>query len=115
MGPWERDKLVRLLAAHALQPEHITHVVATHGHPDHVGNLNLFTAAAVHVVGFSVYSKPDAYHDHDFKAGELFKIAPGIEVMPTPGHTLSCVRWVLIVNYLPCFNDVVVICNQRGS
>ena len=27
--------------------------VCTHGHPDHVGNNNLFTAAVQHIVGFS--------------------------------------------------------------
>lgn len=42
----------------------ITHVVCTHGHSDHVGNLNLFTKA-LHIVGQSI-SQGDEYIIHSF-------------------------------------------------
>ncbi|NXH30345.1 MBLC1 protein, partial [Myiagra hebetior] len=41
-GPWLRPHLPDLLATHGVTPAQVTHVVATHGHSDHVGNLNLF-------------------------------------------------------------------------
>lgn len=43
----------------------ITHVVCTHGHSDHVGNLNLFVNA-LHIVGQSV-SQKDHYFLHSFE------------------------------------------------
>ena len=52
------------LASHGLQPDNIDHVVCTHGHSDHVGNLNLFLNAR-HIVGFDVCQK-DLYTDHPF-------------------------------------------------
>ena len=51
LSPWDRDVLVQQLAKHGLSPADITHLVCTHGHPDHVGNNNLFVAAVQHVVG----------------------------------------------------------------
>ncbi|KAF1653134.1 Metallo-beta-lactamase domain-containing protein 1, partial [Eudyptes chrysocome] len=41
-GPWDRERLLELLAGQGLSPEAVTHVVCTHGHSDHVGNVNLF-------------------------------------------------------------------------
>ncbi|NXB16382.1 MBLC1 protein, partial [Rhagologus leucostigma] len=41
-GPWLRPHLPGLLAARGVAPADVTHVVVTHGHSDHVGNVNLF-------------------------------------------------------------------------
>ncbi|NXG60835.1 MBLC1 protein, partial [Hemiprocne comata] len=41
-GPWDHRRLLRLLATQGLSPDHVTHLVCTHGHSDHVGNINLF-------------------------------------------------------------------------
>lgn len=90
LGPWEGDRLKTLLQGQGLHPHDITVVVCTHGHPDHVGNLNLFTKSRVHIVGYSVYEE-DRYSMHPFDRGEAFRICQGIEVIPTPGHTLTCV------------------------
>ncbi|XP_072447561.1 metallo-beta-lactamase domain-containing protein 1-like [Chiloscyllium punctatum] len=46
-NPWDRDHLLRSLGAHGLEPEDVSLVVCTHGHSDHVGNLNLFPEATV--------------------------------------------------------------------
>ncbi|NWS25895.1 MBLC1 protein, partial [Polioptila caerulea] len=43
-GPWLRPHLPGLLRAQGVSPGDVTHVVVTHGHSDHVGNLNLFPA-----------------------------------------------------------------------
>ncbi|NXX24027.1 MBLC1 protein, partial [Podargus strigoides] len=41
-GPWDKPRLLRLLANEGVSPHDVTHVICTHGHSDHVGNLNLF-------------------------------------------------------------------------
>ncbi|NXQ29328.1 MBLC1 protein, partial [Alaudala cheleensis] len=43
-GPWLRPHLPGLLAARGVTPGDVTHVIVTHGHSDHAGNLNLFPA-----------------------------------------------------------------------
>ncbi|NWW83487.1 MBLC1 protein, partial [Climacteris rufus] len=43
-GPWMAQKLPKMLEAHGVTPGDVTHVVVTHGHSDHVGNINLFPA-----------------------------------------------------------------------
>ena len=47
----------------------------THGHPDHVGNNNLFTGAeVVHVMGHSIHTADTYNVDIDFKAGDVMEI-----------------------------------------
>ena len=48
-----------------VRPEDIHYVVCTHGHPDHVGNINLFTKAML-IMGYSIQFE-DQYFLHDFK------------------------------------------------
>ncbi|NXK44096.1 MBLC1 protein, partial [Chauna torquata] len=43
-GPWGRERLLAELAAAGASPAAVTHVLCTHGHPDHVGNLHLLSA-----------------------------------------------------------------------
>lgn len=90
LGPWESDRLKSLLQSQGLHPDDIDAVVCTHGHPDHVGNLNLFTRSKVHIVGFSVYEE-DRYSMHPFDRGTPYSLGDNIQVIPTPGHTLTCV------------------------
>ncbi|NXM71782.1 MBLC1 protein, partial [Serilophus lunatus] len=77
-GPWDGPLLPQLLGAHGVTPGDITHVVVTHGHSDHVGNINLFPGAAVLGV----------YLPHGLDKGvPLVLDAAGVEVVATPGHT----------------------------
>ncbi|XP_030825667.1 metallo-beta-lactamase domain-containing protein 1-like, partial [Camarhynchus parvulus] len=46
-GPWLRPLLPGLLGAHGVAAEDVTHVVVTHGHSDHAGNVNLFPRATL--------------------------------------------------------------------
>lgn len=85
-SPWHREKLLEKLASMDIKPEGIDYVVSTHGHSDHVGNMNLFLNAK-HIVGFDI-NYEDLYFDHDFKGGEAYNIYKNqIVVIPTPGHT----------------------------
>ncbi|XP_072038008.1 metallo-beta-lactamase domain-containing protein 1-like [Amphiura filiformis] len=92
-NPWDRELIVRGLASHGLCADDIDHVVCTHGHSDHVGNLNLFLNAR-HIVGYDV-CQGDLYTDHPFSEGISLWIDDVVEVKPTPGHTHSDVSLIV--------------------
>lgn len=88
MTPWDGDLLLQRLHEHRLAPDDISWVVSTHGHSDHLGNNNLFLKAR-HIVGTNI-SQRNRYFIHDFTSAP-YPLSPTIEVVATPGHTLSCV------------------------
>ena len=67
-------------------------MVCSHGHSDHVGNLNLFLNAH-HFVG-SCMSHKNVYFIHDFDK-EPFILDNDIEVISTPGHTNTCISLIV--------------------
>ncbi|KFQ90568.1 Metallo-beta-lactamase domain-containing protein 1, partial [Nipponia nippon] len=86
-GPWDRDRLLELLAAQGLSPNSVTHVVCTHGHSDHAGNVNLFPAATL-AVGLDLSRGDGRYLPHGLAEGRPYVLHPaGLEVTATPGHT----------------------------
>ncbi|XP_064456670.1 uncharacterized protein LOC135367370 [Ornithodoros turicata] len=87
LSAWDRDFLSDSLSKRGLSCADINFVVCTHGHSDHVGNLNLFQTAT-HIVGRCV-SKGDAYQLDAFEKDGPFRIAEDLQVILTPGHTLS--------------------------
>ncbi|NXS50419.1 MBLC1 protein, partial [Balaeniceps rex] len=94
-GPWGRQRLLDLLAAQGLSPGDVTHVVCTHGHSDHVGNVNLFPAATL-LVGRDLSRGAGCYLPHPLAEGRPYVLHPGhLEVVATPGHTLSHVSVVV--------------------
>lgn len=121
MGPWEKDQLIDKLANLKIHPTDINILVCSHTHPDHIGNVNLFTEAQRHFLGTSVYTK-DEYDLNCFepigsytyqlnKKGSVsnreeasvevikyqnFDLDKNLIIEPTPGHTMECIS--LIVN-----------------
>jgi len=87
LSPWDKSVLLSGLAKHGLKKEDIEYVVCTHGHSDHIGNLNLFTEAT-QIVGYSV-CRGDQYYIHPFEMNMPYVIDDKVEVIPTPGHTGS--------------------------
>ena len=85
-GPHTQNTLIEKLSS-LLQKgcEDITHVVCTHGHSDHIGNLNLFQNAVVYL-GNDVLFPGKRYESHDFDEKSLV-INENIEILSTPGHT----------------------------
>ncbi len=73
----EETQIVKALARLNLRPEDIDLVVNTHSHLDHCGNNHIFARARI--------LSP--------KEGE--KIAPGVFVMETPGHSLDSISVVV--------------------
>lgn len=92
MTPWDGDLLLQRLHEHRLAPDDISWVVSTHGHSDHLGNNNLFLKAR-HIVGTNI-SQRNRYFIHDFTSAP-YRLSDTIEVVATPGHTLSCVSLVV--------------------
>ncbi|KAF8763731.1 Metallo-beta-lactamase domain-containing [Argiope bruennichi] len=83
---WDRLILEKELENRNVRVSDITHAVATHGHSDHIGNINLFTNAQ-HIVGQSISHK-DEYLLHSFEDSP-FNVTENIKIIGTPGHTLS--------------------------
>lgn len=71
-GPWDRDFLLLKLKEKDLGPGDVHVVVGTHGHSDHVGNLNLFPKALI-IVGYDI-SEGDTYHSNRLAEGQAFTI-----------------------------------------
>ena len=85
-SPWDRELVIQRLQEHGLNPADVTHVVCTHGHVDHVGNLNLFTMAT-QMVSRDIVRDGDRYITHELTDDNPFSISKNITVIPTPGHT----------------------------
>ncbi|NXC11126.1 MBLC1 protein, partial [Orthonyx spaldingii] len=95
-GPWLRPLLPELLRAQGVAPGDVTHVVVTHGHSDHAGNINLFPGATL-LVGFDLSRGEGLYLPHGLARGAPLVLHPGhLEVTPTPGHTRAHVSLVAL-------------------
>lgn len=92
LTPWDAASLMEALKERDLTPDSFTHVICTHGHSDHIGNLNQFLKATL-IVGKCV-SRKDVYFLDAFDEGS-FKITDDIIVTPTPGHTLADVSVIV--------------------
>ncbi|XP_061565912.1 metallo-beta-lactamase domain-containing protein 1 [Cololabis saira] len=84
-GPWGRDSLLQALGRRGVQPRDVHVVVGTHGHSDHVGNLNLFPEALT-VVGCDV-SQGDRYLSSGLGEGQVYRLDDHVSIVPTPGHS----------------------------
>lgn len=88
-SPRDKGRLLEKLTHHNIAPEDVNFIVCTHGHVDHVGNLNLFPNA-VHMVSHDILQEQDIYTDlpENFKEGVPYSIeGDSIQVICTPGHT----------------------------
>jgi len=92
-GPGDGEEIIERLRAEQLGPADVDHVVCTHGHSDHVGNLALFPDATL-IVSHDV-SRRNVYFAHPFAAGQPYRIDDGVEVIATPGHTSQDVSVVV--------------------
>lgn len=89
MTAWDGDRILKELEHNSVDPKNINYVVCTHGHSDHIGCNYLFTNAERHVVGKCI-SKRDQYLEYDWD--QPFQlVGTEIQIVCTPGHTLSCV------------------------
>ncbi|XP_041634647.1 metallo-beta-lactamase domain-containing protein 1 isoform X2 [Cheilinus undulatus] len=71
-GPWDKDFLIGALEKRDMDPGHVQVVVGTHGHSDHVGNLNLFPHALM-IIGYDV-SEGETYRPNKLSEGETYVI-----------------------------------------
>ena len=88
-SPRDKERLLEKLKQHSISPQEINYVVCTHGHVDHVGNLNLFDNA-VQMVSHDILQEQDIYTDlpENFKEGAPYCIdGENVQVVCTPGHT----------------------------
>ena len=96
-SPRDKRRLLEKLKEHNIAPEEVSYVVCTHGHVDHVGNLNLFSNA-VHMVSHDILQERDVYVDppENFNKGAPHCIdSDNVQVISTPGHTHADVSVVV--------------------
>lgn len=88
-SPRDKQRLLEKLKEHNIAPEEVNYVVCTHGHVDHVGNLNLFSNAIL-MVSHDILQEQDVYVDppENFNKGAPYCIdRENVQVITTPGHT----------------------------
>lgn len=96
-GPWNSKKLTSLIEQAGFQLNEVQFVVGTHGHSDHIGNLNLFPDAKF-IVGYDI-SKGNIYESFDFrKESAEYHISDDVKIIPTPGHMHNDVSVVVRSN-----------------
>ncbi len=78
----DRSRIIDPLAALGVRLEAVTDVILSHHHPDHTINVALFPNARVHD-HWAIYEK-DVWHS---RPADGFVVAPGVELLETPGHT----------------------------
>lgn len=85
-GAWQKEKILeKLCQNNVIDTSEINVVVGTHGHSDHVGNLNLFPCAK-QIVGYDI-NIGDCYEENDLSKGSAYTLLKNrIEVIATPGH-----------------------------
>ena len=105
LGPWDKHVIGDRLKCFNLTPDDINYVICTHSHPDHIGNLNLFTNCK-HIVGHHVY-KHDIYEFDLFDKNGQIQLSNDIKVISTPGHTMDDIS--LIVNNVDKLGTVGVV------
>lgn len=92
--PWDKLRILARLHEYGVRANDVGFVVCTHGHSDHVGNLNLFENATL-IVSYDV-SKEHSYTTFPlFSQGGTYSINEYADVIPTPGHTECCVSVVV--------------------
>lgn len=105
------EAILRQLEKHNLT---LTHILATHGHFDHIGGAKglqdrtqckfmihaadnpLVEAASIHAAGWGIPFAGSPLIDADFEDGQTVEAAGiSFEVIHTPGHTQGgvCLRW----------------------
>lgn len=72
----EEELIIKALSKRGLEPEDIDTIINTHHHSDHCGNNYLFTGA------------------RRLKPVEGETIAPGVQAIATPGHTVDSISVV---------------------
>merc|ERR1712179_111669 len=100
-----KNLLLNKLQEYNTTPESVTHLVCSHGHSDHIGNLNLFPNAIIYL-GNDILNPNQAYDSHDFQKTDKLVIEKyetdkcdnstnTIYLLATPGHTDHCLSLVV--------------------
>ena len=84
-SPRECRALLSALERISVSADSIMHLVNTHMHIDHVGCNHLFRSARTYA--HALESPPVG----TVKITDSLIVLPGIEIVPTPGHTYGCI------------------------
>lgn len=129
MGPWKKDILLEKLNSLKIHPDDVDFVIGSHGHADHIGNMNLFKCCKRQFIGICSYFKDiyfeDFFHEslniirHETKPSSMssdaqiytykpdFRIDNNLVITATPGHTNDDVS--LIINNCDNYGTVALV------
>jgi glyoxylase-like metal-dependent hydrolase (beta-lactamase superfamily II) len=116
-SPMDKDFILSRFKKLGLLPEDVTHVVCTHGHIDHVGNLNLFSRKKTSFIlgqdwlkSDDVYETLDPRSEHENKHVLVRNEGGEIGLISTPGHTESDISVVVKNGKIRC-----LFCEETGN
>ncbi len=106
-SPERRDHIRYSLRDLKVEPKDVDAVVLTHMHDDHTGNINLFPRARR--IAHAGDSPPKGWEAIE----EEMEIAPGVRLVPTPGHSYGSLsvfvdadrRYVIAGDALPTIDN----------
>ncbi|EFO20987.1 hypothetical protein LOAG_07501 [Loa loa] len=99
-----RTWILQRLSELGAPPPSISHVITTHGHPDHSGNTNHFPDA-FHYVGRFMHAGTHSYFSRILK-GDTEKLTKNVYLLKTPGHTSDDIS--VLINNTSFFGTVIV-------
>ncbi|CDW53778.1 Lactamase B domain containing protein [Trichuris trichiura] len=107
--PIDRNILVAGLATHGIHLNQVHYVVLTHGHPDHIGNLNLFPASRsffgrLGMRGHTFIEYRESVGRNG--QGKLVNLCKHSRIYATAGHTSSDLS--LVVNDVQGYGTVAI-------
>ncbi|MBX2801006.1 MAG: MBL fold metallo-hydrolase [Myxococcales bacterium] len=94
----EDETLLAQLAAAGIAADDVRHVVVTHLHEDHVGQLETFDRATVHLSALEWEDRGRVAYGPSFDDVQQWNLVDGVtdlfgdgsvQLLPTPGHTLG--------------------------
>lgn len=113
-GSWDRDFLQMKLKEKDLEPADISFVIGTHGHSDHVGNLNLFPSATM-IVGYDV-NQGDRYLPNKLAEGQAYSIDEYVSLHSS--HTFqflsNFIKQIIIPNNSYPYFNLLNVCNVNN-
>ncbi|KAL1230100.1 Metallo-beta-lactamase domain-containing protein [Trichinella spiralis] len=87
-----------------LKKEEIDYLICTHGHLDHVGNINLFPEAIIFLENDILHGRSE-YYSWPMEL-ERYELTKNVNLMRTPGHTSHDIS--VVVENVPQKGRVIV-------
>ncbi|KRX96193.1 Metallo-beta-lactamase domain-containing protein 1, partial [Trichinella pseudospiralis] len=103
-GPKQSNLLKKALNKYDVDLEEIHYLICTHGHLDHVGNINLFPEAIIILENDILHGRSE-YYSWPMEL-ERYELTKNVNLMRTPGHTSHDIS--VVVENVPQKGRIIV-------